>query len=151
MDAKINTAWNKLAAELQSLPPSWPSKLVFLNTPTTHSSQFVVAENTIRPNEGLCSLDIRDPDTGHFLKIQTFVACNIELYQNFDTPRAQEFVRELHNVADGFESIKREHWEKGRRTYCIGTPSKCYWGISNLNLQMQIIQIRSKPHCHQLR
>jgi hypothetical protein len=117
MEAQIQHAWKQIADIVQPLPKTWPPKLVFSNTPTLESTPYVSSMNYLRPNEGPCQLDSQNQHNLHFLEIQTMIARNIELYQHVRAENATKFVEDLHSLADGFENIKRDRWEKGRRTY----------------------------------
>lgn len=125
MDENIKKAWNLLAMELRPLTESWPPKLVFINTPTTASLAYIECKNYLRPNDGPCSLDSSDPSNKDFLRIQTFIAQNIDLYQNFNSELEKQFLADLRNAAEGLEEIKRNRWEQGRRTYYIGMVCVC--------------------------
>ena len=121
MEAQIQHAWSQIANVIRPLPESWPPKLVFANPPTVESAPYVPSMNSLRPNEGPCRLDSQNQHNLHFLEIQTLITRHIELYQHVRAENATKFVEDLHGVANSFENIKRDRWEKGRRTYSFST------------------------------
>lgn len=124
MEENIKRAWKDLVDELRPLDESWPPKLVFIHTPTMASSKYTTCIDPLRPNDGPCALDIDNANNSHFLRIQTLVARNIDLYQEFDTDLAKRFLEDLHTTAIGLEEVKRDHWERGRRLYNFDSDEK---------------------------
>lgn len=143
MEENIKRAWKDLVDELRPLDESWPPKLVFIHTPTMASSKYTTCIDPLRPNDGPCALDIDNANNSHFLRIQTLVARNIDLYQEFDTDLAKRFLEDLHTTAIGLEEVKRDHWERGRRLYNFGMRYTRIMGKStNRILQIQMRSIR---------
>jgi hypothetical protein len=120
MEANIKRSWDEIAQTVQTLPKSWPSKLVFVTPPTIMSRPYSPSSNPLQPNDGPCRLETADPNNQDFLQLQMSVARNIELYQNFSTTLAIAFVEDLRGISDGLDALKRDHWEEGRRTYHFG-------------------------------
>jgi hypothetical protein len=123
METQIQHAWDQIADIIRPLPKSWPPKLVFTNPPTVESTPYVSSMNYLRPNEGPCRLDSQNQHNLQFLEIQTLIVRNIELYQHVRAENAVKFVEDLRGAANGFEDIKRDRWEKGRRTFVFSMSS----------------------------
>jgi hypothetical protein len=120
MNESIKLTREQLDVELRSLQPSWPERLIFVNSPTLQSPPYIPAINPLIPNDGPCRLDENNPANHHFLRLQMWLANKIEIYQILVTKNAQEITEELRHVALGLEDLKRKHWDTLRRVHMLG-------------------------------